>query len=140
MSRTLSKPIPIAPRLSQRAADWYDAHGDSRNASVEYVLELAPLMVDRTCAELRDRFDETEHNLMRDALNGTFLVPGLAGQHILADVEDHIQLNQADKNFGCDGPTLVEKLRRLSRWQLACVELDIRAWWKKTGDRQQAIP
>lgn len=74
---------------------------------------------------------EAEMNLVRDALNGAWLVDRPEGIQTMlwAEVTDAIKLNQADTKHGVDGAALVEKLRGLTYAQAVALVDSVERWW-----------
>jgi hypothetical protein len=71
--------------------------------------------------------------LMLDVCNGLVLTPGMAGQHLTADVSDGIALDSLAAKWEIDGPALLTRLQALSIFQLHCLEVWCRAFWEQSG-------
>ncbi|MFA5445269.1 MAG: hypothetical protein WC262_09905 [Bacteroidales bacterium] len=119
----------ISPRVEENAhAILKEVFGTS-NAGAEFVLNSWPALYKRTIHDLKGRFDFDELMLMVDAMNGKMLTPGIAGQHIDANVVDGIDLDRLDEKWGIDGTRLKEKVGALSIFDRACLEWWIQGFW-----------
>jgi hypothetical protein len=73
--------------------------------------------------------------LMLDVCNGLFLTPGIAGQHLLADVSDGIALDGLAAKWSDAPPdSFLARLQSLSIFQAHCLEIWCRAFWEQSGD------
>ena len=70
---------------------------------------------------------------MLDVCNGLVLTPGMAGQHLPADVSDGIALDSLADKWEIDGAALLAKLQALSIFQAHCLEVWCRAFWEQSG-------
>lgn len=123
-------PKKVSPIISDNAVDFYYSQFDNLNAGVTYTLEAYRDLYRRTIHEMRGNFSEGELMLMVDICNGLILTPGLAGQHIIADVEDGCDLDRLDKKWEIEKETLVEKLAALPVFSLACLEVWACGFWR----------
>ena len=73
---------------------------------------------------------------MLDVMNGTMLTPGLAGQHLLANVADGIELDRLDEKWKVDKGGIIPKLKSLSYGQMAILEVWTRAYWESSATGQ----
>jgi hypothetical protein len=126
---------PVGPKISQKSFDFYGANFATVNAGTAYTLESFPALYRHTLLrELRGKFERQELLLMLDVCNGLVLTPGMAGQHLLADVSDGIALDGLAEKWEIDGPALLAKLQALSIFQAHCLEVWCRAFWEQSGE------
>jgi len=124
----------ISPRVEENAhAILKEVFGTS-NAGAEFILNSWPTLYKRTLHGLKGWFGFDELMLMIDVMSGyrsygTMLTPGIAGQHIAANVVDGIDLERLDEKWGIDGTRLKEKVRALSIFDRACLEWWLQEFW-----------
>jgi hypothetical protein len=125
---------PVGPKITAKSFDFYAATFATTNAGTAYTLESFPALYRHTIVrELMSRFTRGELLLMLDVCNGLVLTPGMAGQHLLADVSDGIALDGLAEKWEIDGPALLTKLQALSIFQAHCLEIWCRAFWEQSG-------
>lgn len=112
-----------APRISNKSADWHKQTFSSVNAGLEYILDATPQLYRLTLHALKGRFSRGELMLIIDALSGTMLTAGLAGQHLAIDVSDAIALDHLDTKWSVDGDALKTKIAALTIYEASCLEL-----------------
>ncbi|MFA6299183.1 MAG: hypothetical protein WC642_08455 [Nocardioides sp.] len=102
-------------RLPPQVRDWYDKTMGGKYGPVAYVVEAWPALYESTLAAIREAgiFSRQDALAMLQALQGTLLTPGMAGQQIAADVADS-EGEHAE---------LVAELEQLPRAALAVLEL-----------------
>ncbi len=126
---------PVGPRISEAAAKYYSELFDTLNQGAAYALESFPQLYRATLArELRGKFTAGELSAILENVNGLMLSPEAAGQHLPFNIEDGIALEALDEKWGFDGAGLLEKLRALSLFQSATLELWARAFWVQHTD------
>ena len=118
-----------APRIDSKAAEFYPGVFSSLNAGMIYVIEAFPDVYRRTLHGLRGQFARGELMLLIDVFNATMLTPGHAGQHLLIQVEDGIDLDKLDEKWGVTKGDLVAKIERLPLFSLACLEIWANGFW-----------
>jgi len=121
----------VAPGLSEKTYSWYTETFDNPNQGVVYALESYPELYGRTLRDLRGVFTAGELSLMLDVQNGCLLMPQVAGQHLLADVEDGIALEGMAEKWKINGEALIEKIRRLKLFEIAMLEIWAGAFWRQ---------
>lgn len=119
----------IAPRIPDTTAELLPQQFGTVNAGAEYVLSAWPNLYRRTIAELRGVFSYGELMLILDVSNSTYLTPGLAGQHLPLSVADGIALDGLDKKWAVDEESINGKIRELTSFQAAALEIWARAAW-----------
>lgn len=120
-----------APRIGDKSAEIYRAIFGSVNAGMEYVGDAVPQMYKITLHALRGKFSRGELMLMIDVNNGLWLTPGLAGQHLSAQVSDGIALDHLDEKWEIDGAALNAKVAALTIFEACALELWVQAFWKQ---------
>ena len=124
---------PIAPRISDKAAEFLSKSFRSLNAGAEYVIDSFPVLYTRTLYELKFRLTNKltrgELSLIIDIFNATALTSSLAGQHIIASVEDGCDLDGLDEKWDIRKIKLTEKLKSLPIFSLACLEIWANGFW-----------
>jgi len=128
-------PKKCSPLISDQAIEFYSVQFDNLNAGVTYTLESYRDLYRRTLHEMRGKFVEGELMLMIDVCNGLMLTPGLAGQHIIADVSDGCDLDKLDQKLEIDKKTMIEKLESLPIFSLACLEVWACGFWRSKNSK-----
>jgi len=123
--------IKVAPRITDKSAEFYRQTGGNLNAGVEYILEAIPDLYRYTLHTLKGRFTRGELMLMIDVNNGLILTPRIAGQHLGIQVADGIALDYLDGKWEIDGEELNKKVSNLSLFEAACLELWVQAFWNQ---------
>jgi len=122
-------PKKCSPLISDQAIEFYSSQWYNLNAGVTYTLESYRDLYRRTLHEMRGKFEEGELMLMVDVCNGLMLTPQLAGQQIIANVADGCDLDGLDKKWKISKIELVEKLKSLPIFALACLEVWACGFW-----------
>lgn len=80
----------------------------------------------------RRKFTAGEQSMLLDIFNGTFLTPGILGQHITAQVEDSFRLypGEYEGKWGVDKTAMLEKINALDKYDSALVELWAVGFWQ----------
>lgn len=122
-----------APRISDRAADWYAATFGNLNAGAEYIMEATPKLYAMTIdSGIRGKFSRNELMLMLDAMNGHVYNPQYAGSELGMNVANGMALDALDRKWGItDHWGLNRKIADLSPWERACLETWVRAFWQQ---------
>lgn len=119
----------IRPMIDVAAHDFLaEVFGSSRQGA-HYILTAWPALYKRALHNLRGTFTRSELMLLVDVFNATALTPGLAGQHIMAQVEDGIDLDHLDEKWGVRRDEITAKLRLLDLFSLACLEIWANSFW-----------
>jgi hypothetical protein len=121
--------IKTAPRISEKAGDFYPAHFSSRNGGLEYVLDAFPALYQRTIPQVLAKFKGQELMLIIDVFNATMLTAGIAGQHVGISVADGIDLDRLDEKWGIDRAEIMEKIEGLAAFEAACLEIWANGFW-----------
>ena len=120
---------PTAPRIGEQSAEFYKGLFQSLNWGLEYTLDAFPALYRRTLHDMRGVFSRGELSLMIDVFNATALMPGLAGQHLDAQVADGIELDRLDEKWEIDGTALNNKIAALPIFARACLEIWANGFW-----------
>lgn len=123
--------VKVTPRISEKTAEELKRVFPSLNAGCEYVLESWLQLYRLTIHKLKGHFSRGELLLMVDVMNGTYLTPGIAGQHLDINVADGISLDKLDEKWSIDGPELNKKIAELTIYEAACMEWWIQAFWNQ---------
>lgn len=118
-----------APRIGEQSAKFYTSVFQSLNWGLEFTADAFPVLYRRTLHDLKGRFTRGELSLMIDVFNATALMPGLAGQHLDANVADGIDLDRLDEKWKIDGAALNAKIAALTIFQAACLEIWANGFW-----------
>ena len=132
----------ITVRLMPDTEKWLAETFERKSPGAEMVLEMAQGLYRRMMRDLKGVFTEEELLLMIDVLNSTLLTPRMAGEHLLADCEDAIKLDGLDGLHGVDPGKFLEKLRGLSPYQVAWLEIWVKAYWwhhEEHGDPREYV-
>ena len=128
----------LTPRITETSEKFYEENFSSLTSGATYVLELFPRLHQYIVSGLRRVFTTAELKLMVDAFNTLALTPGLAGQHVLAEIEDAIYVEKLDEKWGVDVDSFLPKLRSLDRTHAACLEIHLKGFWAQFS--QYGIP
>jgi len=131
--------MAISPQISFRAPDelvrwlasWRGEEG-AHLAAREALLRYHQVLADELA---RVDLSEAEWNLLRDALNGTW-IDETSYRHLWMEIADAIRLDRLDEKWGVDGPALVEKLRGLCPGACMAVAHAVERWWRGVRDRR----
>lgn len=119
----------IRPMIDDATHDFLGELFRSSRQGADYVLSSWPSLYRRALHKVKGTFSENELKLMIDLSNATALVPGLAGQHIPAQVEDGIDLEHLDEKWGVRREEIIGKLKPLDIFSLACLEIWANSFW-----------
>lgn len=118
-----------APRISDQSAEFYPGVFRTLNAGLEYTIAAFPALYRRALAEIKGMFSRNELMLVIDVFNGTMLTAGMAGQHVVISVSDGTNLDHMDGKWSIEAQELICKLRGLTSFQAACLELWANGFW-----------
>lgn len=117
------RPGPLAPAL--------DARGDNRNEVAARDLGRYYAILSRTLETVT--LSEAEWNLLRDALNGTYVDEWWTGNELAAEIADALADGMGQK-WGLDardGARLIDTLRRLSAAETFAIIDAVERWWQR---------
>ena len=130
----------IGARITDQTAEFLRSTFGSVNAGGEYIAAAFPSLYQRTIRDMRGLFAAEELSLMIDGHNGTILNPSMAGQHLEISVRDSMELDGTDKKWGVDRKALMDRIRPLSLFGRACLEIWACAYWSSgSGDLGEYI-
>jgi len=138
-STTKAKARALGPRVSGQTEQFLSTTFSSRHSGSEYVLEAFSVLYKRALAELRGRFSAGELSIIVDVSNASMLMPAMAGQHLIPQVEDGISLDELDFKWGVDGAPFLARLRELTSFQTAALEVWGRAFWEGKYEKKGAL-
>jgi hypothetical protein len=115
---------------------FYETYFDNIQEGKRCILEAFPVLFNQTVKSLQGVFTKAELFLMLDVMNGTMLTAGLAGQHLPANCIDGMNLNGFDEKWEVDKQGLIDKLKRLSLWETAIMEIWATGFWKSKSYEQ----
>lgn len=130
------KEVRVAPRLQESVEKFLDENFRSKNFGAEYILTAWGPLYRRTLADLKGVFSRGELMLLIDSFNSTMLTPGLSGQHLLAHVEDSIDLDHLDEKWEVCRTELVAKVEALPIFSRTAMELWANGYWYGRPDDQ----
>jgi len=120
----------VGPQIDEEAYRFYETLFPNTNQGVTFTLEAFPILVRKTLVyELKGKFSKGELQLMLDVMNGCLLTPGLICQHLVANLEDGIKLNQLDQKWKVNADDFLAGIKRLTLFQLAALELWAKGYW-----------
>jgi len=160
MATTKEKTVQLGPRVSGDIAEILETHYHSKNAGaefclgmigalaadplvqqfrdpatgIEHIVRTLAMLYRRTLADLKGRFDQGELSLMLDVFNATALMPQIAGQHLLINCVDGMELDRLDKKWKVDRPEFTKKLEALTLLEAACLEFWANGFWYGTNE------
>lgn len=124
--------INIGPKITETTHRFLGSlFGGTPNRGAQLALESFRPLYRMTMNRLAGRFEKGELLLMIDVMNGTWIVPEIAGQMLPANVHDGIDINQLDGKWGIDGDALKAKIKALSPFETWCLELWSVGFWSQ---------
>ena len=123
-------PKKITARLTDSTEQFYARNFRNKTGGAEFVLDAFPVLYKRALADLRGKFSPGEISLMLDAFNSTFVDPRQLGQHLELCASDSMALERTDEKWGVDPPVFIAKIRGLTFFERACLEIFVRAFWE----------
>jgi hypothetical protein len=93
-------------------------------------------LYDGTVDELKRTLTRGELCLIADVMNGTWLLPGLVGQHVLANVADAFALypGQYEDKWQVEKEAVLGKLQGLPGWHLGVLEVWAARFWQQVSN------
>lgn len=119
----------VTPRLDETAAEWYKQWFEYPHNGYSLALEAFPVLIQRALIEVKGKFDRGELMLFLDVLNGLFLSGGLMGQQLFLLVADGCNIYRLNEKWGVDEHIVCEKIRGLTSFQKAAIEVWGVAFW-----------
>ena len=117
----------ISLRLFEKDHQFYDDNFNSITQGCFVVLSAFPTLFKKEVHSLKEIFTTSELCLMLDV--GVHLMPQILGSGILIQVQDCIDIDRLDKKWGVDRDSIVRKIKDLTNFQSACLEVWCRAYW-----------
>lgn len=159
MATTKTKTVQLGPRVSVEIAEVLEKHYHSRNAGaeicigiignladdtlvqqfrdpatgVEHIVRTLSMIYKRTMADLKGKFTPAELSLMIDVFNSTALMPQIAGQHMLINCVDGMELDGLDNKWKVGREAFTAKLQALTLIEAACLEIWANGFWYGVG-------
>lgn len=124
---------PISVTLSERAQHALDTRNIGMRGNRSGTLAAMLERYARVCERCQPELLESELNLVRDALNGCWLVE-LPCSYALANIEDAISMNRYDQKWGINGDALLRKLRALDEAGWTALVDAVERWWQSGHD------
>lgn len=122
----------IGPKITEQAYNWLGSVFRTPNQGATYLLDAFPTLYKKTLFEIKDLFSSGELKSILDAFNSTILTPGLAGQHIQAQLEDAINLDNIHSKWQFEPQEFIKKISGLTAFQKAALEIWATAFWYGT--------
>ena len=119
--------------VSDSGMEFYPSLFADLETGLGYAVESFPAIYHRTLHDLKGKFSREELMLLVDVFNSTALTAPMAGQHIIAQVADGCDLDGLDRKWEIDKKTMLEKLRALPIFSLACLEIWANGFWYRQG-------
>ena len=120
----------MSPRVSEKAHEFFTANFRTANSGAEYGLEaFATALYPRIMHELKGRFNKNELFLILDVFNATALTAQIAGQHLIMNCVDGMELDGLDKKWHIDRDSFTNTLKNLSIMEKACLEIWAAGFW-----------
>jgi len=130
---------PIAPRISDRSAEFYPQIFSSLHFGTTYTLDAFPALYQRTLHDLRGKFGQGELSLLIDVFNSTMLTPQLAGQHLYLQAQDGMELDGLDEKWAVDREAFLKKLDALPVFAAACLEIWANGFWYREKNQDKDL-
>ena len=131
--------VKTAPRINKSTADFLPDYFVSINAGCEYVLNSWPGLFKRALDEMKGRFTEGELSVMLDVMDGTIIIAGNYGRHLIGNCQDGIALDGLNKKWKIDKKVFLEKLEALSTFEAACLEVWSNGFWYSKNNWQTKV-
>ena len=122
-------------RVSEDLEQWLISTFGTKGAGAEYLLEANYRLFQRNVLKFKKLFTENEIALMIDTLNGCMLAPQMAGQHIQANTEDGIDLDELNKKWEIDETALLSKIKTLTVNERMMLEIWCQQFWYQKEKR-----
>jgi hypothetical protein len=120
----------VGPRISEKTATWYETNFATRGTGAEFILEAFPMLYKRALGELNGKFTANELSLLIDTYNSTGIHPSFLGQGLELSAHDSMALDHTDEKWNVDRESLLTKIKALSLFDQACLEIWLRAFWE----------
>jgi hypothetical protein len=102
------------------------------------VLDAFPILFNRTIQEMNGKFTKNELSFILDLSNGSIPTAQILGQTLGRSVLDAAQMEKLDKKWEVDASQLAKKIKKLTAFQAACLELWAYGFWSG-GNREYEI-
>ena len=122
--------VRINARIPEKTKTWLLQNFKTKGAGAEYVLAAVPELYRRTLRDLKGRFTTGELSLMIDCVNATILTPQLAGQHLVINCVDSMELDGTASKWSVDRDGFTDSLQALSIFEAACLGIWARGFWE----------
>ena len=129
MQRKNTERKALGPKVTPQVFEFFDSTWEKPNTGATYILDAMPGLHRQTIKELYGMFSQNELFLMVDAMNGCMLTAQIAGNHLISNVADAIELDFLDKKWKIGKMDILRKLQDLTVFQTACLELWIQSFW-----------
>lgn len=126
----------VTSRISDKSAAWYAANFSSLTGGITYVTDAFPIQAKRALGQMKGKLTRGELCLLIDTFNATMLTPELTGQHIELSAADAIALDGLDQKWEVEKESFLSKLKKLSFFEKACLEIWVRAFWEGKREGQ----
>ena len=130
----------MAPRISEKTFKFLAKNFQSANFGAELLLDSFPdLSLLTLRKELAGKFSVGELSFLIDIYNGTMLMSAGLGQTITAQVEDSFELypDTYEKKWKIIRKKTEEKVRSLTYFQAACLEIWATSFWYGGGAERE---
>lgn len=124
----------LGPRIDDSSYAFLDRTFDNTHQGARFVLEAFPTLYQHGLREIRGRFSAGELKLLIDSYNGTGLTAQIAGQVLVGHVEDAMSLDALDSKWGVQAGDFLARLRSLTSFHAATLELWATAFWHTDYD------
>ena len=127
--------------ISEESKKWYEENFNSIDEGIVFASDILPTLYQQKLDELaisgEGNFTHNELCLIVDLFNGLMLTPQLAGQQLLAQVEDGIELDHMDEKWKVDKNILIGKIESLQISDRAFLEIWASFFWygNKSGPK-----
>lgn len=120
----------MTPRVTASSHKFLKHNFRTANAGAEYILEACTsALYPRTMHNIKGKFTADELRLILDVFNATALTAGSAGQHLVMNAVDGMELDGLDKKWNVDRKIFTLKLQSLSIFEAACLEIWAVGFW-----------
>lgn len=121
----MAKRRVVSPRVSEHTVNYFSEIEafKSLNAAAEFAVEVFPFLYKKTLIELKGKFSKTELSLLIEVISKQGINSKSPGIHLITNVSNTIALDKIDKKWSVDAGQLIRRLKSLTCFQIACMEL-----------------
>jgi len=125
----------VNPKIEKETYNFMSQTFKSSDAGLTHVIESFPFLYNKALSEIKGLFTRGELYLIIDVFTGLTLTPKNAGEHLLEECFKEIYIDKLDIKWRVDKDGLEQKIKALTSFQSACVEIWASVYWYGGGAR-----